>query len=876
VRFGLFLASSVNLIWRLAACGLFLGGCCGGALPAVAAPTVTGFSPAMGVPGRQVTVQGSGFHSAIKVQFDTAAADFAVTADNRLVAIVPEAGTTGRIRVTNPTGTVSSAMDFVVGPRIERFDPVRSGVNTVVRIDGLNFAGATSVQIDGEDAAFIVTAPTQIRVTVPSGATNGPIRVVTAAGSATSAESFLVTGPGPIIDSFEPMVGAPGTDIILRGANFVNVTAVGFNGVNATIFSAPAQTQLNVRVPDIATTGKITVITTGGSATSTSDFVVTRAPVIQQFSPLVGRDGFTDVRIEGINFTGITGVGFNGKPVSGISTPAQGQVLVRVPTGATSGPITITNQHGVGASATPFLVTLAPIIDRFDPVLGGSGTPVTISGVNLSNGFTALEFNGVNAAFTVTGQGGTQIRTTVPANAQTGPITMTNAFGSFTTASNFFVTGSTPYVTALSPQRGARGTEVIVTGGNFTSPATVKFSGVTDPTAVVTALTQIRATVPPGARTGPVTVTTAAGSSTNGPVFFAPPRLTVFTPPSAVVGETVVLTGTNLTDANLLGFGPVPAEFRVTGPDQITVSVPADARTGAVTVRTPGGTYITETAFTVLPRIEGFSPLLGPVGAQVTIEGTTLVNVTQVTFNQVNAPSLTSVSPTQLRVIVPNTATTGLIRVITPDGTAVSPEVFVVTRESDLQLAKTVTPNLVQPGDSVVYTLVASNRGPSIVTGVEIRDTLPVGLDFLNAAIDRGTWTVTNRVVTGLVGALTNGTAIAMTIEALAQAEGILTNHAIVTLVEGDPVLSNNRAHVPLTVIADESRVLTIQRGPAPDRAVLRWPASPVPLTLQSISALSVTGAWSNVTPPPVVKDGVNVVTNQPSTETRYYRLRGP
>jgi hypothetical protein len=544
----------------------------------------------MGEPGQQIIVQGSGFGTATRVLFDAAVADFAVTADNRLVAMVPDAATTGRIRVIDPTGTGSSASDFMVAPRIQRFDPVRSAVNTTVRIDGFNFVGTTNVQIDGQDAAFTVTAATQIHVTVPTAATNGPIRVVTAAGTATSSESFLVTGPGPIVDSFEPSIGAPGTDIIVRGANLVNVTKVAFSNVTATSFSAPAQTQLNVRVPETATTGKITVTTAAGSASSAQDFIVTRAPVIHGFNPKTGRDGFTDVTIEGINFSGITGVGFNGRPVvGGIFSPAQGQILVRVPVGATSGPITVTNQHGFGTSSTPFLVTLAPIIDWFSPVLGGPGTPVTISGINLSNGLTFLKFDGVNAAFTVTGQGGTQIRATVPAGAGTGPLTMTNAFGSFVSTSNFFVTGSTPFVTALSPERGARGTAVLITGGNFTSPATVQFNGISAPTAAVTAPTQIHVNVPPGAKTGPVTITTAAGSNTNGPIFYAPPRLSAFVPSSAVVGQTVVLHGTNLTDATLLRFGPAPASFTVTGPEQITTTVPADARTGPVTVGAPAG-----------------------------------------------------------------------------------------------------------------------------------------------------------------------------------------------------------------------------------------------------------------------------------------------
>jgi uncharacterized repeat protein (TIGR01451 family) len=861
-RFPVILAAALSALWHFG-------------LSAVAAPGVASFSPGLGPPGQRVTVQGSGFLSATQVRFETAIADFTALSDQQLVAVVPEHAVTGRIRVTNPTGTGSSGTDFVVAPRITGFDPVRSAVNTAIRIDGANFIGTTGVQIDGKEAAFTVTAATQIRATVPSGATNGPIRVVTSAGTAVSSELFQVTGPGPILDSFEPNVGAPGTDVIVRGANFVNVTSVRFNNVQASMFSAPAQSQLNVRVPDTATTGKITITTSAGSVTSAVDFVVTRAPVITSFNPQVGRDGFTDVTIEGINFGGVTGVGFNGRPVTGISTPAQGQIRVRVPAGATTGLITVTNGFGWGASATPFLVTLAPIIDYFDPVLGGPGTPVTIGGINLSIGPTTLRFNQASAPFTVTGQNGTQIRTTVPSGATTGPIRMTNASGSFNTSSNFFITGSRPYVTALSPERGARGTEVIVTGGNFTSPVTVKFNGVTDPTAVVTALTQIRATVPPGARTGPVQVTTAAGTSTNGPVFHAPPWLTAFVPPSAVVGQTVVLNGTNLTDASLLQFGPAAAEFTVTGPDQITATIPPDARTGHVTVRTPGGTYITQAHFTVLPRILEVTPLLGPAGTQVIIEGTTLVNVTQVTFNNVNA-QFTSQSPTRLSAWVPNTATTGPIRVTTPDGTAVSPIVFTVTRNSDLELTKTVAPTLVTPGELVLYTLVASNRGPSIVTGVEIRDTLPSGLTFQNATISRGAWTKTNGVILGQVDTFTNGTALTLTVEAIAHAEGLWTNNAVLSAVEGDPSLANNRARVGLTVISDASRLLTIQPGPAQDQVVLRWLASPVPMTLQSAPTLSPGMTWSNVATTPVIRDGYRVVTNQTSTGPRYYRLKGP
>src|SRR5206468_11663172 len=102
-----------------------------------------------------------------------------------------------------------------------------------------------------------------------------------------------------------------------------------------------------------------------------------------------------------------------------------------------SGRITVTNTVAVGVSAEDFVVTRAPIIDSFVPYIGNPGAAVFLSGANLSNGPTVLKINGVTAKFAVTGQNGSQIQATIPNGATTGPITMSNAYGSATTSSNF-------------------------------------------------------------------------------------------------------------------------------------------------------------------------------------------------------------------------------------------------------------------------------------------------------------------------------------------------------------------------------------------------------------------------------------------------------
>jgi uncharacterized repeat protein (TIGR01451 family) len=839
-----------------------------------AAPTVGSFSPTQGKPGTQVVINGSGFSTATEVKFDTTLADFNATSDNRMVATVPVDATTGQIRVTNPTGVGASGGSFLVTPRISDFLPSRGATNTVLTIDGFNFIGTTNVLFNTRTAAFAVTAATQIQAIVPTGATNGPVTVQTPAGAATSADNFIVTGPAPIIDDFTPGVGAPGVSVIIDGANFAAPVTVKFNGTTDPTAAATAPSQISAHVPASAVTGKISVTTAGGTATSSNNFVVTKAPVITDFFPGRGQTNATLVTIEGINFdlAPISGVGFNGKPVTGISTPSPNQIQVTVPATATTGRITVTNSLGVGTSSNDFVITRAPIIDWFDPIVGPPGTPVTITGINLSNGPTVLKFNGVNAAFTVTGQNGTQIHTTVPGGAVSGPITMTNAFGGFATTSNFFVTGSAPYVGDLDPDAGPRGATVVITGGNFVNPVTVNFNGAVA-AATATALTQIQATVPPNATTGPLAVTTSSGTSTNNPVFYVPPRLVGFSPTNGIVGSSVVLTGANFTGATGLLFNTATANFTITASNTISAIVPTSATTGPLTLTTPGGGVISTNNFRVTPNILNFSPPLGPVGTLVTILGTSFLNVTNVSFNNVTAPNFTVISPEQMQATVPTAATTGSIRVSTPDGTAVSATNFVVTRSSDLAVAMAESASLLQPGQSLTYTLTITNKGPSIVTGVTLTDTLPPGVVFVSANASQGSHTFANGIVTCAIGVLTNNTGATAIITVIAPNEGVLTNSAAVTSVESDLNATDNTASAVTTVISDASRTLQISLISA-SHVIISWPVSAVPFALQFLNSLSASNVWLAVTNSPVIVTGRNTVTNDTSSGSRFYRLQ--
>ncbi len=74
---------------------------------------------------------------------------------------------------------------------------------------------------------------------------------------------------------------------------------------------------------------------------------------------------------------------------------------------------------------------------------------------------------------------------------------------------------SPPTVTSFSPTSGSVATSVALTGTNFGGATAVKFNGTSAVSYTVNSATSITATVPSGATTGPVSVTTSAGTGTS-------------------------------------------------------------------------------------------------------------------------------------------------------------------------------------------------------------------------------------------------------------------------------------------------------------------------------------------------------------------------
>jgi uncharacterized repeat protein (TIGR03803 family) len=151
--------------------------------------------------------------------------------------------------------------------------PTTGKVGAAVNILGTDLTGATSVTFNGTAATFTVVSASEIKTSVPAGATTGNVTVTTPSDTLPSNTEFLVT---PQITSFTPPSGPVGTPVTITGVSLMQTTKVTFRGLEATTFTANSDTQVTATVPAKAKTGKIAIITPGGAATSATDFTVTQ------------------------------------------------------------------------------------------------------------------------------------------------------------------------------------------------------------------------------------------------------------------------------------------------------------------------------------------------------------------------------------------------------------------------------------------------------------------------------------------------------------------------------------------------------------------------------------------------------------------------
>jgi hypothetical protein len=633
--------------------------------PPPPAPTISGFTPPSGPVGTSVTITGTDLSGASAVTFHgTSATTFTVDSATQVRATVPAGATTGPVAVTTPGGTATSASDFTVtvpAPTVSSFTPASGAVGAVVTVNGTNMASVSAVSFGGVATAPTSVSAAQVKAAVPAGARTGQVGVTNPGGTGLSVATFKVL---PKLSSFLPASAAAGAAVTVAGSGFIDVSAVKVNGAAAG-FTVDSDHQITATVPAAATSGKLSVVTAGGTATSATSLLV--VPTITGFSPGSAAAGGTVV-VDGTGFGTVTSVKVNGVAASFTRLSAL-QVRLTVPAAASTGTISVTTAGGTATSAATLAVL--PRVTGFTPSAAAVGATVTISG-NAFGGASSVLFDGVIAVpATVTA---TKVTVVVPPAASTGKLTVVTGAGSGQSTATFKVL---PKLTSFSPASGPAGASVTIAGSGFTDVTAVKLNGVAAAGYTVDSAHQITATVPASATSGKLSVVTAGGTATSATNFLAVPTITGFTPGSASAGSPITVDGTCLGGATSVKVNGTPASFTRLSALQVRLTVPAAASSGTITVTTGGGTATSAGALSVLPRVTGFTPSAAAVGTTVTISGNAFGGATSVLFNGVAAVPAT-VLAAKITVPVPTDAWTGKLTVVTGAGSGQSAATFKV------------------------------------------------------------------------------------------------------------------------------------------------------------------------------------------------------
>ena len=677
--------------------------------PPPALPTVTGLSVGADsiAGGQSVTISGTNFTGTTAVFFGAvAAASFAVTSDGSVIAVDPAQGA-GTVDVTVQTlagnSAVVSADQFTYNtpappPTVTALSTSLGSTSggTAVTITGTNFSDVTGVSFGGVAAnSFTVVSGTTINAIAPGEASAIVDLTVTTTGGTSptsTADQYTFTYSAPVVTGLSTNSGftAGGDSVTIFGINLAGTTAVFFGAVAAASFTINDDGTITAVTPaQVAGITDITLQTPIGlSAVCGADqFTYTPAgalPTITALSTTIGTTGGGQpVMITGTNFTDVTGVLFGTVAATSFRVEDSNTlVAVAPPQGAGNYDVTVTTTVGTSAvsPADQFsIATSPPVVSGLSAASGYTtgGDSVTLFGIGFI-GATQVFFGGSAAsAFTINSDN--SITAVAPPEAAgTVDITVQTPIGTSSIGSadqfTFTPAGALPTVTALSTAVAstAGGSRVVITGTNFTDVTGVSFGTVAATSFTVTSPTSLIAFGPAeSAGTVDVTVTTRTGTSATSTAdlvaFQLPvPTVTGLSAASGFTtgGDSITITGTNLTGATAVFFGAVAATtFTVNQDGTITAAAPAgSAGSVDITVTTPYGTTAASPADQFTYTLAGASPTVTALSAttgssnggdSLTITGANFTDVTGVSFGGVAAITYTVNSPTSIVVSTP-------------------------------------------------------------------------------------------------------------------------------------------------------------------------------------------------------------------------------
>jgi hypothetical protein len=489
--------------------------------PVPAASSLSPVSQTAGAAAFTLTVNGSKFVSASKVQWNGTALSTTFVSATQLTAAVPAANIaapgTASVTVSSPTpgGGVSGPLTFTISnplPVISRVSPTKAtagGAAFTLTVSGTSFETNSTVLWNGSGRATTFVSSRSLTATITAAdiavAGTAAVSVSTPApgGGTSGTVSFTIANPLPVLTSLSPssvLAGSGGFTLTVTGFNLVRSSVVHWNGsARATTYVSATQLTASIMAADVAVAATVPVTVFnpapgGGTSGNVNVTVANPTPVATALSPssaTLGGAAFT-LTVSGSGFVNGSAVQWKrvaltttfvnsgtltaAVPASDLTTAGSASVVVvnPVPGGGASGTLTFTVNNPV-----PTLASLSPA----STTAGGAAFTLTANGSNFVTGVSIL-FGSVRLATTFVSATQLTGNVTAPDIAAGGTVAVTVSNpapgGGVSGSRSFTVNNPVPVVNTLSPgsaTHGGAAFTLTVYGTGFQTTSTVLWNG---------------------------------------------------------------------------------------------------------------------------------------------------------------------------------------------------------------------------------------------------------------------------------------------------------------------------------------------------------------------------------------------------------------
>lgn len=430
--------------------------------------------------------------------------------------------------------------------------------------------------------------------------------------------------------------------------------------------------------------------------------------VLKSFGPSpVLRGG--DLKFIGENLDKVTAIILTDNvQVNTFKTKTPELLVITVPEETVDGYVTLKTPDGDITTKTVLTISEPIEFTSFSPAEARPGEVVSIEGDYL-NLIREVIFNNKKAVgdTAFVSQSRTKIEVTVPEDAQTGLIVISNGLEDpILVESTTELIVTTPAVTGFSPNPVKAGTTLTINGTNMDLAKEVIFSGGSKVSSfALQELGKINLTVPADAKDGPVKLVAASLVETTSTeeLVMVVPTISTMSPNPAKPGGSVTVTGTNMDLVTKVTFGGNKTGTILSGnATEVVAGVPLDAVAGALTFTTAAGKTVTspQSLGMIKPAITGISPLDVQVNNDITITGNDLDIAASVKFTGGTQADVSSATMNEAVVTVPVGTQSGPITVVSTNGDEVtSSEALNILPSTSIVV--TSMPTQAKPGDMI-------------------------------------------------------------------------------------------------------------------------------------------------------------------------------